>query len=203
MARESCLVRAQREMESGRLWRAKEILEGNISKGYSIPLYRAFGDLLFRMGAMPEAGKYLFLAGEVDPKYGEAIEIYLKRCDVHWRYLVGTFPKCARKERLDQYPEPVSVQLLSMGAPLVLRPPFGKPYPRPVVNEPAPARAIDAIGCGAAVAVLFPAVAALEVLVFKAAFPDLEWRPWWVWLGWGIMGGVCFYLKQRPRGEEL
>ena len=68
-------------IESGRSWRAKEILRGKIGREeYSADLYRIYGEVLLSFGEMYEAGKYLFLSGsENNPAHDEAIEIFLSR----------------------------------------------------------------------------------------------------------------------------
>ena len=92
-----------------KLWRAKEILQGNIGKsGYDCRLFERYGEVLARMGDLVEAGKYLFLSGERKPEHEEAIGLYLARFTRNGpAHLLSTFPKAARLARLADYPEAV------------------------------------------------------------------------------------------------
>ena len=52
-------------LTNNQLWRAKEILQGTIaSSGYDPFLFEQYGLILFQMGDLMEAGKYLFLSGQ-------------------------------------------------------------------------------------------------------------------------------------------
>ena len=72
--------RVQAEIAADRLWRAKEILRGNIASGRVEPeVLEQYGQLLERMGESVEAGKYLFLSGIRTPRYARAIELFRQR----------------------------------------------------------------------------------------------------------------------------
>ena len=59
---ETLYDRVDRAIQRGEVWRAKEILRGNIRvRGYDVDLYEQYGRLLLDIGEMSEAGKYLFL----------------------------------------------------------------------------------------------------------------------------------------------
>ena len=48
--------RAERERTGGRLWRAREILEGSLPiLGYDVELYERLGVVLLEMGDLPRA----------------------------------------------------------------------------------------------------------------------------------------------------
>lgn len=73
-------TRVQAALSRGELWRAKEILQGAIATlKYDPLLYEQYGLILFQMGDLVEAGKYLFLSGQVKEEYETAINLYLKR----------------------------------------------------------------------------------------------------------------------------
>ena len=101
--------RVDAEVAEGRLWRAKEILQGNIrTLGYDAELFERYGRVLLAMGDVVEAGKYLFLSARRKPDYEEPIALYLSR---HTRRdprnLLGTFPRVSRLPRLADYPDAV------------------------------------------------------------------------------------------------
>ena len=79
MARE-LYERVNAAVQRGQVWRAKELLRGNIGSGsYDSPLYERYGQLLLDLGEAHEAGKYLFLSGRRRPEFDEAIKVYLSR----------------------------------------------------------------------------------------------------------------------------
>ena len=113
-----CIARARPELEAGRVWRAKEILRGNIaSAGYNCDLYVEYGELLLRAGELPEAGKYLFLSGVRKEHFQVAIDLYLRRHGSSWRNLLGTFPNGGRLLQRNFYPQEVAEYLEGLGAP--------------------------------------------------------------------------------------
>src|SRR5262245_8259364 len=92
------IERAQAEIERGRLWRAREILQGSIrTLGYNLELYEEYGRLSLRMGDAPEAGRFLFLSGARKPEYEEAIHLYLEK---HGQSPAGLFRSFPQKARL-------------------------------------------------------------------------------------------------------
>lgn len=103
-------------MAAGRLWRAKEILQGRLrTAGYDAALYERYGNVLRQMGDLPEAGKYLFLSGTRRPEYRESIRIYLDRHGKTLRTLHDTFPACVRRTGAASYPEGVLTDLQAAG----------------------------------------------------------------------------------------
>ena len=118
MKRLSCTDRAQKEIESGRLWRAKEILRGNLgTTGFDSGLYESYGRVLLLTHELVESGRFLFLSGERKPEYEEAIALYLHRHGANWANLIGTFPYSARLTELNEYPPAVAEHLKQLGAP--------------------------------------------------------------------------------------
>ena len=124
------LDKAQAQIEQGRLWRAKEILQGAIrSESYDIQLFEIMGVVLLKMGDLPEAGKFLFLSGVRRPEYQESIEIFLgkhqRRQPRDFLYLL---PRKARLRNVSDYPDQVAQVLRQMGFPEVLKNKDGKVY---------------------------------------------------------------------------
>lgn len=113
------MVRVGEALSEGRLWKAKEILQGNVAATKFDPaLYEQYGLVLLEMGDSVEAGKYLFLAGKSKPEYIEAIDLYLSRHAKNgWRNLYGTFPSRAKSLDLGEYPESVAHELRRLGYP--------------------------------------------------------------------------------------
>jgi hypothetical protein len=117
-ANEPYLVHAHCEITAGRLWRAKEILSGNLPvRGYDLTLYEAYGALLAQMGDTLEAGRFLFLSGAQGATYREPVQLYLRRFGgKDWKHLTGTFPAAAKLPSIADYPESVSAILTNLGA---------------------------------------------------------------------------------------
>lgn len=111
------IERALAEVEAGRLWRAKEILNGSLGNHpFSPELYKAYGDVLKRMGDLREAGKFLFLAGDDDENSFEAIKIFLNHQQAaEQKAFYATFPAKARLARLSDYPPLVAEELRRRG----------------------------------------------------------------------------------------
>jgi len=154
------LDKAQSEIQAGRLWRAKEILRGAIGQQpYDLRLYLEYGELLLRLGDLPEAGKYLFLAGSTESRHEEAVSVFLSRWgNSEPELLYSRFPSRARLQSVTNYPKRVQETLTD----------DFKPPPR-LVGEPVdkPKRgcleAITLFGCG----LLFFALVFLLVLGIK------------------------------------
>jgi hypothetical protein len=116
------IVNAENEVAKGNLWRAKEILQGSIpNAGYDCDLFEKLGIVLLIMGDLPEAGRFLFLAGNRKPEYDEAIGIFLKKHNKNWRVLLHAFPRVARLSSLAEYPVCVGSELANCGFPAVIR----------------------------------------------------------------------------------
>lgn len=119
--RETLYDRVDRAIQRGEVWRAKEILRGNIRlRGYDVELYERYGRLLLDIGEVPEAGKYLFLSGQRSPEYEEAISVYLARHVPNPEHMYFSFPRSARLNDIDQYPQEVRRTLESFDFPVAL-----------------------------------------------------------------------------------
>jgi len=115
--------RVDEALARGQVWRAKEILRGNIGqRPYDPELYRRYGRLLLKLGDLPEAGKYLFLSCDRSEDCSEAIDVYLDRFGRHGLgALYSTFPSRARLSRRSDYPEPLRSELTKLLFPEKLR----------------------------------------------------------------------------------
>ena len=113
------MVRVGKALSEGKLWKAKEILQGHVAAAKFDPaLYEQYGLVLLEMGDLVEAGKYLFLAGKSRPEYIKAIDLYLSRhARSGWQNLHGTFPSRAKLLDLSEYPESVGHELRRQGYP--------------------------------------------------------------------------------------
>ncbi|PCJ50149.1 MAG: hypothetical protein COA73_18575 [Candidatus Hydrogenedentota bacterium] len=90
----------------GKLWRAKEILQGRIQQmGYDTDQYERYGQILLAMNDNIQAGKYLFLSGIRKTEYEECIRLYINRYTTKNKTtIIDTFPKAVRIADDDSYP---------------------------------------------------------------------------------------------------
>jgi hypothetical protein len=149
MSKEKIFTNVERALVTGNLWRAKEILQGNISSscGYDIEIYEKYGQVLLRMGDLLEAGKYLFLCGKRQADYEKPIELYLKRFSkVEPTVLFHTFPKASRLRKLNDYPDNVQQFLISRGC---TDKDLDKYVPKPVNSQKQSffSKIIEKVGC--------------------------------------------------------
>ena len=124
------LQRAREEAIGGRLWRAKEILSGQIaSAGYSPEAFAAYGRVLAEMHDSKEAGKFLFLSGLAIQEEESLTGLFLESVrGKPWQQVRSSFPHTAQKNTLADYPERVRVELKVLGFPNELgKQPIGCP----------------------------------------------------------------------------
>jgi hypothetical protein len=109
--------RVQAEIAAGRLWRAKEILRGNIASGRVEPeVLEQYGQLLETLGDRVEAGKYLFLSGVRAPRHGDAIDLFRHRhAKRRAADLVAQFPAGIRCRPFEILPATVQRELREWG----------------------------------------------------------------------------------------
>ena len=118
---ETLYDRVDRAIQRGEVWRAKEILRGNIRvRGYDVDLYERYGRLLLDIGEMSEAGKYLFLSGRRSAEYEKATSLYLERHVPNPEHMYFSFPRAARLNDIDEYPEEVRRTLETFDFPVAL-----------------------------------------------------------------------------------
>lgn len=157
---------ADREIAAGRLWRAKEILQGRLrSAGYDVVLYERYGVVLYQLGDLVEAGKYLFLSGSRKPEYRESIGIYIHRHGKSLRSLRDTFPTCVRRTGIASYPGNVLADFQAAG--------FSMTDVKCAIRKEAPSGSLGWDGFfGIAMAALF---CLLMVGFVTQAFRGLAW----------------------------
>ena len=114
------LNRANAEVAKGRLWRAKEILQGSLSQerhALEPDFLEAYGVLLNESGDRFLAGKFLFLSGKRHEAYTEAISLFLDRTGrTHINDLIRQFPARIRRQGLGHLSEIVRTELENRGA---------------------------------------------------------------------------------------
>ena len=116
---ETLYDRVDDAIQRSEVWRAKEILRGNVRlRGYDVDLYERCGRLLLDIGETSEAGKYLFLSGRRSPNYEKAISVNLERHVPNPEHMYFTFPRAARLNDIDEYPEGVRRTLESIDFPV-------------------------------------------------------------------------------------
>jgi hypothetical protein len=118
----SLLNRVDAEIAAGRVWRAKEILRGNIASGRVEPeVLEAYGRLLAQLGEKADAGKYLFLSGARAAPYSDAISVFRKRiANREARDLVAQLPSAIRRLRFDELAPTVQRELGELGVEAAL-----------------------------------------------------------------------------------
>ncbi len=106
-------------LSKGELWRAKEILQGTLANSkYDPLLYEQYGIVLLQMNDLVEAGKYLFLSGQVKEGYEKSLTLYLEKFGRRdWQTLVASFPKKAKNIQLNLYPANVQEELRKLQIP--------------------------------------------------------------------------------------
>jgi hypothetical protein len=146
---EGILERVEQALGRGEVWRAKEMLRGNIgSRGYSPRLYERYGRLLLELDEKYEAGKYLFLSAQRCAEYEDAISRCLARArKCSPRAIISSLPKGARLGDVSEYPEPLQSDLAQMGLKGAVRKIVATP-PRPGTGE-----RLLLLGCAVAAAV--------------------------------------------------
>ena len=106
-----------KEIDEGRIWRAKEIIRSEIGRtSYDKDLYEEYGIVLSLMRDDLEAGKFFFLSGVRESNYTAQISLFLDR---HARGgylgLVSHLPKAAKFSRIEDFPDPIKSEIMSMG----------------------------------------------------------------------------------------
>jgi len=106
--------RVEAELSAGRLWRAKQILQGQVGTyPFESGLYQLLGEVLLEMGDDIEAGKYRFLAGN-GPEDDSAVALFLQQFNDP-QHLFASFPAHAKLGSIDEYPVPVRALLRDQG----------------------------------------------------------------------------------------
>lgn len=111
------IERSRKAWSEGKLWRAKEILQGRVaSQPFDPRIMEEYGSVLLEMGDDLEAGRYLFLSGARAPEYEAPIALYLSRFASSTAiHLHASFPAEARKVRIEELPASVAEELRARG----------------------------------------------------------------------------------------
>jgi hypothetical protein len=117
MNQSEILCRVETELSVGRVWRAKEILSGNIKSGLVVPeILERYGVLLDSVGDRLEAGKYLYLSGIRRPEYEYPIALFLQRhSKLDGPALVSRLPQAIRRTPFNELPPAVQADLDARG----------------------------------------------------------------------------------------
>lgn len=132
-------------LDEGKLWRAREILQGRVgTMPYSPELYEQYGALLLVMKDDMQAGKYLFLSGVRRAAYEKAIALFLARHPVAGgRGFIASFPAKVRALPPAKLPAEVRRELGTRG--LGDRP--NRPLEQPPLERSQIAPLLATIGC--------------------------------------------------------
>jgi hypothetical protein len=129
--------RALQDIDRNELWRARERLEGYIgSTGYDRDVVELLGDVCYRMGDHPNAGRYWFFTPADSSQKQSAIETFVRRCGGAPRMVYSNLPRTLRDRRPTQYPPEVRHRLDSLReavGPRAAR----KPRRKPARHNPA------------------------------------------------------------------
>jgi hypothetical protein len=103
------LERARAEVEAGRLWKARDRLEGYLgTDAHGQDVLALLADVCVRMGDLPAAGKYLYLTESWGGGDGVVREAFEERCG---RSAVQMLRALPAKPPLDGYPPDVAARL--------------------------------------------------------------------------------------------
>ncbi|MEM8647502.1 MAG: DUF6584 family protein [Pseudomonadota bacterium] len=110
-------TRVDEALSSGRVWRAKEILQGRLAiPCYDPELYLRYAKLLKEMGDDRIAGRYFFLSGERSPDYKDCIKLFLDRDGKgSFSEFWSAMPAGARTARQQDVPQIVLDELAALG----------------------------------------------------------------------------------------
>lgn len=109
--------RIDTEIANGRLWRAKQALQGRLRDAtYDTTLFRRYGDVLAAMRDDDEAGRYYLLAGATQGEPGRLARAFLARRQGRDAARIwDTMPKAARRSRPASLPIGMQVLLREAG----------------------------------------------------------------------------------------
>ena len=101
--------RAKAELAAGRAWKARDRLLGAVA-GYPADqaVLGMLGEVLFRLGDLPEAGRYWYLTARTGADVDAAIEALVERCGRSPEQLARSLPLVAP---VDAYPAAVAARL--------------------------------------------------------------------------------------------
>jgi hypothetical protein len=114
MAPRRALEQARDDLAAGRAWKARDRLEGAVaSNPADQEVLELLGDVHYRMGDLPAAGRWWYLTERAGPEVDAALDALQERTGGHAGALVTTLPF---RPPLDQYPESVQRRLKELAA---------------------------------------------------------------------------------------
>jgi hypothetical protein len=100
-----CIERATADIDAGRLWKARDRLRGGfVTAPAHQELLNLLGDVLFRMGDLPEAARFWLLTDRRDERVMQAEAALRERCGHRASSLACALPV---KASIGEYPERV------------------------------------------------------------------------------------------------
>ncbi len=110
------LERARGDIDAGRLWKARDRLEGLLRTApEQQDALRLLGEVCNRMGDLPAAGKYWYLTEDCGGEAGaEARLAFEERCGRSAAQMLRALPV---KPPLDRYPQAVRERIAELGGP--------------------------------------------------------------------------------------
>lgn len=109
--------RVEEEIARGRLWRAKEIVQGRLRDArYDAGMFRRYGEVLAAMHDEDEAGRYFLLAGVTEGEAGRLARAFLaRRARTDIAPLWGAMPTAARRLAALSFPDGTRALLVEAG----------------------------------------------------------------------------------------
>ncbi|QDU59525.1 hypothetical protein Pan216_03540 [Planctomycetes bacterium Pan216] len=118
------IERAHEDLAHGELWRARERLEGYVgSVGYHRQVIDLLGEVCWRMGDVPAAGRYWFFALADSDERRIAIETFVRQCKGDPLQVLAGLPRRLRNSRWHKYPVEVQQRLGRLTQPGLERAP--------------------------------------------------------------------------------
>lgn len=109
--------RAQQDIQKEELWRARERLEGYVgSSGYNREVVELLGEVCYRMGDQPAAGRYWFFTLANTPEKQAAIETFVRRHGGMAPQVWSQLPRRLRDHRPTRLPPEVRQRLENLQA---------------------------------------------------------------------------------------
>ena len=109
------LAKVEALIESGKLWRAREVLTMGVHRSaYDPDALVALGEICRRMGDLPAAGRWFFASGVRKPEFDEALAVFRRRHrdrGAAWAALV----KPLRATPIDELPNALVDELRELG----------------------------------------------------------------------------------------
>lgn len=117
------LDRARKDMAAQELWRARRRLEGYVgSQGYNRDVLELLGEVCWRMGDVPAAGRFWFFCPADTDEKREAIQAFVRDAGVDRAAIASRLPRRLRNVRRRLYSSDVQDRLRALGFRTEARP---------------------------------------------------------------------------------